>query len=193
MKKLILILLVITVASCKSRKITADSDNKYVIEALARTATGENLSEIYPDADIEEGTAYFEEGTVERPYSMLYKGSPNELLITWTDNQRTEVHNIRVEKDGRWRSETGIEIGSPYEQVVKINKNPISFYGFGWDYSGAVDYEGGKLDDTNIRVFLGSENEVPRKFYGDRKIDATKDEIKDLSLKVRAILYQEFE
>ena len=124
---------------------------------------------------------------------MLYKGSPNELLITWTNSDRTEIHNIRVEKNGRWLSETGIQIGTPYEKVVEVNKNDISIYGFGWDYSGAVDYEGGKLDDSNIRVFLAPANEAPSKFYGDRKIDASKEELEALDLKVRAILYQEFE
>lgn len=193
MKKIVCICLLIGLAACKSRKIDADSDNKYVIEALARTATGENLSEIYPDARIEEGTAFFEEGTEERLYSMLYPNTNDALLITWEDAERTEINNIRVEKQGRWRSATGIQVGTPYEKIVEINKAPISIYGFGWDYSGAVDYEGGKLDDTNIRVFLAPQNEAPGKFYGDKKIEASKQELENLDLKVRAILYQEFE
>ncbi|HET8885533.1 MAG TPA: hypothetical protein VFM70_04180, partial [Salinimicrobium sp.] len=78
-------------------------------------------------------------------------------------------------------------------ELVRINKNPISFFGFGWDYSGAVVYEGGKLDDTNIRVFVAPQTEIPNKFYGDQKIEATQEEIDELDLRVSSILYQEIE
>ena len=72
MRRIICLCLLLAVGACKSRKITSESDNKYVIEELASAATGENLSQIYPDARIEEGTAYFEEGTVERPYTPCF-------------------------------------------------------------------------------------------------------------------------
>lgn len=189
MKKILFLLLIICIASCKSRKLTADSEEKFIIENIA-PLSAEKLKQIFPNAEIEEGTAMFEEGTVERNYTTLFPNSENELLVTWQDVGKEEIHNIRTDKNGRWKSKTGIEIGTTYSELVKINKDSVHFYGFGWDYSGAVDYNGGKLEDTNLRVFLSPTTEPADKFYGDRIISATPEEIENLNLEVSTIIYQ---
>ena len=78
-----------------------------------------------------------------------------------------------------------------FDELTKINGKEVKFYGFGWDYSGAVDWNGGKLEDSNIRVFLNPEGEVADKFYGDRMIDASPEEIEALNLKVSTIMYRD--
>lgn len=189
-KFLLFIMSVIVLAGCKSRKITADSSNRFVIENLAAIASEENLERIYPEATIEEGTDIFEEGIVMRPYSILYPGTPDEAILTWNNNERTNLHRIRLENDGRWQTSHGIEIGTTYRELIEINGGPIEFYGFGWDYSGAVDWNDGKLSDSNIRVFLEPGETPPNKFYGDQIIQASEEEIDALNLSVQAILYQ---
>ena len=67
---------------------------------------------------------------------------------------------------------------------------PIKFYGFGWDYSGAVDWSNGKFADSDIRVFLAPKGTPPNKFYGDGVIEATEEEIAALELSVQAIMFQ---
>lgn len=189
MRRLMTIGLILLLVSCKSRKLTADSPERFTIENLAKVTSAEQLESIFPDAQIEEGTDMFEEGTVERAYSVLYPGTPNEVLVTWTDNSRNQIHSIRVGNSGKWRSKTGIKIGTPYEDLVRMN-GPIKVYGFGWDYSGAVDWNDGKFADTDIRVFLAPKGTPPNKFYGDSVIEATEEEIKALDLSVQAILFQ---
>jgi hypothetical protein len=189
-KILFLNILVLVLAGCKSRKLTADSTDKFVIENLAQISSAEDLQRIYPDAAIEEGSDVFEEGIVKRPFTIIFPGTPNEALITWNDMERTQLNRIRVENDGRWKTDNGIEIGTTYRELEEINGNSIEFYGFGWDYSGAVDWNGGKLADSNIRVFLAPKGTPPNKFYGDRKIEASEEEIEALELTVQAILYQ---
>lgn len=191
MRKLLILVTILFLASCKSKKISADSTNKFVIENLAEVVSGEALKTLFPNAEISEGTSLFEEATVERAYTILFPDTPNEALLTWKDANRTELHNIRVENGGDWKSETGIEIGSTLEELQRINGKEVKFYGFGWDYSGAVDWNGGKLANTNIRVFLAPEDTPPNKFYGDHVIEATEEEIEALDLKVHTILYQE--
>jgi len=181
--------LILFVVSCKSKKLTADSSDRYTIENLAKVSSTEELRRIFPDADMQEGTDLFEEGTVEKAYTILYPGSTNEVLITWSDNSRRNIQGIRVENEGIWKSKTGISIGTPYETLVEMN-GPIKFYGFGWDYSGAVDWNNGKLADTNIRVFLAPRETPPSKYYGDGIIEATEEEIEALDLSVQAILFQ---
>ena len=190
MRKILFIgLITLIIVSCKSRKLTPDTTNKFVIENLSQVPSAEDLQKIYPEASIEEGNDMFEEGVVQRPYNILFPNTPDEALITWNDEQRTQLHNIRIEKDGRWKTSHGIQVGTTYKELVEIN-GPFSFYGFGWDYSGAVDWKEGKLADTNLRVFLAPKDTPPGKFYGDHMIEVTEEEIKDLNLSVQAILYQ---
>lgn len=184
--------LILTFASCKSRKLTADSPQRFIIENLAEISSSQELDRIYPNSRKQEGTDLFEEGTVERAYSVLYPDTPNQILITWSNPNRSQIHSIRVEQPGDWKSKAGIRIGTTYEELVKMN-GPLKFYGFGWDYSGAVDWDNGKFADTDIRVFLAPKNTPPNKFYGDGVIEASEEEIEALNLSVQAIMFQKSE
>ena len=183
-----LISLLFVLNACKS-KMQPMAD-RYIIEDLAEIASVEKLNEIYPDARIEAGTGMFEEGTIERSYNILYPDSNDEVLLTWKDRDRTRLHHIRIGKEGRWKSEAGIHIGTTYEELIRLNEGPIEVYGFGWDYGGAVDWNDGKLAQSNIRIFLAPTVEPPNRFYGDQIINASEEEIKELGLKVSAIIYR---
>lgn len=180
--------LLLVLAACKS-KMQPVAD-RYIIEDLAEIATVEKIDEIYPDARPTGGTDFFEEGTVQRAYNILYPESEDEVLLTWKDRNRTRLHHVRVQKDGRWKSETGIRVGMTYDELVALNQAPISFYGFGWDYGGAVDWNGGKLEDSNIQIFLAPREEPDNKFLGDHIIEASDEEIVELDLKVSSIIYR---
>lgn len=190
MKKLMIIALIIFTAGCKSRKLSSNSAEKFRIENLAEVISKNNLRDIYPEAEISEGVDLFEEGTIERAYSILYPNTDDELLIIWDDKVANRPHQIYIENDGRWRTSEGIKIGTSYEDLEKINNGPIDFYGFGWDYSGAVDWKGGRMEDTNVRVFLAPVSAPPKSFYGDQIIQADPEDIINLDLKVRAIIFQ---
>lgn len=185
----IFISLLLVLNACKS-KMQPMAD-RYIIEDLAEVASVEKIKEIYPDAPIEEGTGMFEEGTVERSYNILYPNSNDEVLLTWKDRDRTRLHQIRIGKEGRWKSEAGIQIGTTYDELVTLNEAPIQVYGFGWDYGGAVDWNGGKMTNSNIRIFLAPAGEPANRFYGDHIIKASEQEIEDLDLKVSAIIYRQ--
>lgn len=190
MRKLLILALLILTVGCKSRKLTSDSAEKFRMENLAEVISKNNLKNIYPEAEISEGIDLFEEGTVERAYSILYPDTDDELLIIWDDKTQNRPHQIYVEKEGRWRTSEGIQVGTSYEDLVEINNGPIDFYGFGWDYSGAVDWKDGKMKDTNVRVFLAPVSAPPKSFYGDQIIKADPQDIINLDLKVRAIILQ---
>lgn len=190
MKKLLILLLVIFILGCKSRKLTADSSEKFKLENLAQVISDNKLENIYPGAEISEGIDFFEEGTVERAYSILYPNTDDELLIIWKDKSRNVPHQLYVSRAGRWRTQEGIEVGTSYEDLVKINEGAIDFYGFGWDYSGAVDWKDGKMKDSNVRIFLAPASAPPNSFYGDHIIEADPRDIINLDLRVRAIVLQ---
>lgn len=186
MKRSALLLFIWSLVSCGSSKVASD---RFVVENLAGL-TSEELKENYPDANIREDKGVFEEGTVERPFSLLYPDTPDELQITWEDEARTKIHDLYFAGNGRWKSEEGIRVGTPYDRLNEINGKEVSFYGFGWDYSGAVVWNQGKMEDTRLRVFVGPEAETGNKFMGDHIIEASPDEIAALGLKVEAVIFQ---
>lgn len=191
MKKVLILALILTAVGCKSKKLSSSSAEKFQVENLAEVIAKKDLNTIYPDAQISEGTDLFEEGTVERAYSLLYPGTSDELLIIWEDENRTRIHQLRFDKNGRWQTNNGIKVGTTYDELERINGKPVKFYGFGWDYSGAVDWNEGKLANSNVRVFLAPEDTPPNQFIGDKIVEATPEEIDALDLKVRAVLYQQ--
>ena len=187
MKRISLIIAILSLVACGNRKVSKD---RFTAENL-KGMNAEELAKTHPEANIYEDTGMFEEGSVERAFSVLYPDTPNELHVTWKDNARTKIHDIRFSNDGKWKSKEGIEIGTTYEALNKLNKKEISFYGFGWDYGGAVMWNEGELENSGIRVFLAPQGEVADKFYGDRIVKATSDEIEALNLKVTSIMLVE--
>ena len=186
MKKVLIVIGLLTLVACGSSRKTASKD-KFVIENL-QTYSSEDLKREYPDANFREDVGMFEEGTVERAYTILYPDTPNELHITWKDESRTEIHDIRFDVAGDWKSAKGVTIGTTYEELNRLNGKEISFYGFGWDYSGAVIWNNGELEDSGLRVFLAPQNDPGNEFYGDRLIEASPEEIEALDLRVGTIM-----
>jgi len=190
MRKFFYLLTLISIVACNSsKKVTTDSSNSFFVEDLLKL-NAEELKKLFPAEAITEDTGLFEEGTEEQAYTVISPDTPDELHITWKDKNRTQIEDIRIDSNGKWKSNTGIKIGSTYDELTQMNQKPISFYGFGWDYSGATLWNDGKLEKSNIHVFLAPEKEPKNKFYGDHIIKATPEEIKALDLKVKAILFK---
>ncbi|HZJ35155.1 MAG TPA: hypothetical protein VFD29_00865 [Gillisia sp.] len=190
MRKIFLLFIALSVASCSStKKTTSVTPDKFVLENLIGF-NSEEIKEYYPDANVYEAIGVFEEGTEELPYSILYPDTPNELHITWSDASRAQIYDIRISIGGDWRSSTGIKIGTTYDELNKLNGKPISFYGFGWDYSGAVVWNEGKFEKSKLRIFLSPEKEPKVKFYGDHIIEASPEEIAELNLRIQTIVYK---
>ena len=188
MRRFFIFIALVTLVSCgSSKKSVSGKSDKFVIENLI-DFSAEEIKNSFPDANIDEGTGMFEEGTVEKDFTVLYPETPHELHITWADNSKTKIDEIRFSDNGKWKSKSGIKIGTTYNELNEMNGKPISFYGFGWDYSGAVLWNNGKLEDGKLRVFIGPDNEVNAKYYGDRIIEASEEDIEALDLKVQTIL-----
>ena len=188
MKKLVLLLTVLSLASCKTVKDPAGPADRFVIEDLIQL-TSTDIKNRYPDANIEEDVGMFDEGTDERPYTILFPDTQDELHITWDDSEKTRTHDIRFSEGGKWKSNSGIKVGTTYKELNQLNGKEISFYGFGWDYSGAVAWNDGKFENSNLFVFLEAK-EIPGKFYADHIVKATPEEIALMDMKVKTIMYK---
>lgn len=190
MKKLLILTIIFAFAACKSTKQPVEKPGPdFLIENLVGL-NSEEIKQKYPGVTLKEDVGMFEEGTVERPYTILFPDTPEEIHITWKNNARTRINDIRFTEGGKWRSTSGIKIGTTYEELNQINGKKIDFYGFGWDYSGAVVWNEGKLEDSNLRIFLAPEHEPKGEYFGDHVIKASPKEIADMNLKVHTIIYK---
>jgi hypothetical protein len=190
MHKLFYLIAILLVVACNSSKDAVTSNPKQLFVEELLEMNSEEIKNLFPNEVITEDVGLFEEGTEERAYTVISPNSPNEIHITWKDKNRTQIEDLRIDSNGKWKSKTNIIIGSSYEELTSMNKKPISFYGFGWDYSGAVLWNDGALEGSNVHVFLAPEKEPNNKFYGDQVVNATPEEIKELDLKVKAILFR---
>lgn len=202
MKKFFLIGITCIFISCKGKKTVADQNNTsdktnfkvelkhFVLEKIAKMNSSEELLKNYPDADIKEGVGMFDEGTVERAFTILYPNTKNEIHLIWHTIDKKKLHQVYLSNNGDWRSNKSIRIGTTYNELVAINGKPIHIYGFGWDYGGAVDWNGGNLKNSKLQVFLKPIKQPNTKFYGDRIINPNEEELKELDLSVAQIIYQ---
>jgi len=190
MRKFFYLSAILLIVACNSSKNTAttNSNQLFVEDLLEMNAA--SLKDVFSNEVITEDVGLFEEGTEERVYTVISPNTSDEIHITWKDKNRTKIEDIRIDSNGKWKSKTSIKIGTTYKELTQMNQKPISFYGFGWDYSGATLWNEGKLEKSNVHVFLAPEKEPKNKFYGDQIISATPQEIEELDLKVKAILFK---
>lgn len=201
MKKCIVLGILCLFFACKgNKKTTLASETaaktstiaffkNFTVEKIARNTSAEALERMYPDAAKKEEMGLFEEGSIERAFTVLYPRTKNEIHLIWESPERENLYQIVFSQKGDWTTASGIKIGSTYEDLVRRNGKAINVYGFGWDYSGAVDWNGGALENSKLRVFLKPAAEPNPKFYGDGIIYPTPDEWNALDLTVGKIIY----
>lgn len=77
-----------------------------------------------------------------------------------------------VDESSRWHFANGVRVGMPLSKLVALNGKPIRFYGFDWDYGGAItDWRGGKLqpaqgkDAVTLGIRLNRSEDAPEGSY----------------------------
>lgn len=88
------------------------------------------------------GEGKFEQGTA------VFPGDKNkELIIQWA------IPNVKpkavIINGTLWKTASGVGIGVRLSKLVELNNAPISFAGFGWDYSGYLtSWRGGSFEES---------------------------------------------
>lgn len=214
MKKLPYIVLFIFIASCtnKSRDVpinaskgglptdraddfmeeTPEEIAYWTVENLAESLANDNLASDYPDVTLEENMMFFGEGTIQRNVVILNKGTANEILISYEDGKPYE---LMFGGQGRWRTKHPIYIGLPLAELNEINEKPVKFAGFGWDYSGLINFDEGSIDREHYSVFLAPdstkmEEETRLEFLGTKFFDSDSPDVEKLYFYVSSISYK---
>jgi hypothetical protein len=157
----------------KKLKLTDTLNELFIIK------NEEQMKEVFGNKNVKDDTLWGVEGAVY-PGTKLFAGTDDEVFISWTDTAKhANVSSIRIacqydegndnyNCESRWRTASGVHLGTKMSNLVDLNGKDFVFYGLGWDYGGTiVDWKKGRLAYENIAVTLGVDNmtDEQRKFY----------------------------
>ena len=110
------------------------------------------------------------EGGPSYPVLVVFPDVPSKRLELVLDAETPDanISELRIsDPTTLWHAANGLRPGMTLAELVALNRAPISFYGLGWDYGGAVrDWHGGTLGkavEARIfqRVSLAARDGVP--------------------------------
>lgn len=117
----------------------------------------------------------------------LFEGTDKELEILFNpDGDEKEIWDIRIIGKG-WKFDNGLKLGMSVAEVEKINGKPYTVLGFGWDYGGYANFEGGKLEGKVSVRFDVEPQAVADSISGDRPIPSTDKTLRAAKAKVETI------
>ncbi len=162
---------------------------------ITSKTTLEELMSFFGESNVREARIPTGEGKTERGTVIFPQDAEGRLFIQW---KYQNVSPLSVIVEGkRWRTTKGIGIGSRLSEIVRANGGPVSFAGFGWDYSGYVmSWRGGALETDHVlreqmSLFLAPEQPyLPADFeaiQGDREFSSELPETEKLNLHVNAM------
>ena len=132
---------------------------------FSASTTAADLSAKFGAGNVKTGQVPW--GGAEGDYSegtVLFGDDPTaKLEIYWRDaTNRRDPDWVSVRgKQTRWRSPSGITLGTPLRAIEQLNGRPFRLVGFGSDVQGTVmSWSGGKLEAQNtpgchVRMRLG--------------------------------------
>lgn len=140
------------------------------LEDLFNYDSEAKLIETFGADNVSRGIDYLPEGLGQYPVSILYEGSDKAVQFTWKDTTSFErLESVFIEgQQGQWKTQKGLRLGMNTDEIAQLNGKNIRFSGFGWDYAGFVQLDGGKLDDKKTTLRLS----LPANFNGGQAYDA---------------------
>ena len=141
-------------------------------------------------ARISIGDEKYEEGT-----SVFPGDKERELIIQWA------IPNVRAKavfvNGTKWKTQSGLGIGTSLSKIIEVNQAPVSFAGFEWEYAGYItSWRAGTLDKTHtlrksFTAFLAPEEPYLPEHYqallGDQEYSSELPEAAGLNLKISSM------
>ncbi|MEM8584416.1 MAG: hypothetical protein AAGF87_09120 [Bacteroidota bacterium] len=140
-------------------------------------------------SSLKEDTIYLPDG-IAIPGYRIFADTPNELEVLEPESSTgyEEVLSV-IRSAGEWKSEEGIYVGMPLEELVRINGAPLNFSGFAWDYGGFVsDFNQGEILNAGVRldVVYDEDNpmDLPMDIMGEVQLRSDDPILKDVPIVV---------
>ncbi len=117
----------------------------------------------------------------------LFEGTPREVDVTFMPARRLSF-TFR-DPASPWSAYDGrLRIGTPLEELERLNGRPFTFYGFDWDYAGnVIDWNGGELEDIGARLRVTDEASLGAGLRGEVKLQSDDPAARAAGIVVREI------
>lgn len=135
-------------------------------EDYAQYDTKTKLYDSFDKENLVDRTAYYAEGTVEVPVTVLTDPQNNWVIqFNWDREDPEKLSALEAQWqpiyieafDNAVESKDGLKTGMTLDDLIEWNNGDhFKFAGFGWDYAGGVfELEGTRLADSKVQVELG--------------------------------------
>jgi|SRR5690554_1454553 len=160
------------------------------LEEIAQWANRDSLESIYSKKNIESKARLINEGMDKAKVIWINRNEKDEIQIDFRPKDSTKVFRITVKgRENSFESKTGIKLGMSIDQVNSINRKPVDFYGFNWDFGGAAIFNDGFLEDKNIMVYFTTDKKIGKRFVGDASHSFEEAKVANLNLYVNKIVF----
>jgi hypothetical protein len=172
------------------------------IGAITRDSTEAELRKIYGDENVTEAEVDIGEGETETGTVLFDKDPERRIEILWNDPEAKSnpAWVLINEPRNRWKTAEGIAIGTSLHELERMNGQPFTLTGFGWDYSGTVlDWNDGALEKfvgpwgriiLRLLPEAGIPENAPADIWGDRDIPSDQPSMQKLDPKVYQIIME---
>ncbi len=207
MKKILLLSLIVSfITSCHEKKKGSDDpasiikNNVPEIDTLLVTDTSwvfihktfnySDLLVIYSEQNIKDERICGPECIDSIDITKLYPGTKNEAIIYWQDSAyHQKIGMIECYSDSAaYHTSSGLKINSGITDLLKLNRQKINFYGFGWDYGGnIISFNGGALEKSPIQFGLDmkyDETYTDTQLLGDIELNTDMPAVKKMTDKI---------
>jgi len=151
------------------------SEFDFTLDRLLEFDSEADLKKSFGDK-VKRSIGYLPEDQGSYPTNLLFPGTKNEVEFVWHDTASYKGLNY-IQVSGRytdWKTAEGISTGTSLKELEILNGRPFHFYGFEWDYSGQVNWDGGRLSKRKLSVTLEYHHwSMPQEFdslIGDARI-----------------------
>jgi len=178
------------VPGARAGSIRKNSSISDIEKAYGKTNVTREGSIIYGQSKDNKALVYYK--------TTLFKGQPNETTILWSDtlNIKDPVEVTVSGKEGDWRTNSGVKVGTPLQYLLDLNGKDFYFLGFDDEqyqgqFNGMVAWNGGKngnyfgimLEPSAISKTLGNFS----KFQSLQKFPTNHPDVPSLGLRVAKI------
>lgn len=134
-------------------------------------------------------SVYLGEGIWEQGVVLFADDQRKRVEIFWDSLMSKKYPALmRTEGDSTgsdWKTTDGVTIGLSIEEVQKLNGNPFSLFGFGWDYGGYVtDFENGSFENSLGLRFFPTKGVGAQEIAGERIISSSNPAVVESAPKV---------